>query len=249
VVTWWGHAFVALTMDATTLLMDPLLRRRIGPLHNTGPVPDVESLGPLDGVLISHLHRDHLDVGSLQRLPRGITVVAPEGGADFIRRRTGHTVRGVRPGGQVDVGGVQVLATYAEHDPRRGRGHLRADPVGYVVQGSRRVYFAGDTETFDGMRRIGPLDLALMPIGGWGLTLAHGHMDPHEAAHAVAMLKPRYAVPIHYGDLRIPVLWRWRAAHRAAVAAGFAGLVAQVDDACTVLGLAPGQPFELPRGG
>ncbi|WP_426565558.1 MBL fold metallo-hydrolase [Angustibacter sp. McL0619] len=249
VVTWWGHAFVALTMDGTTLLLDPLLRRNVGPLHNTGPIPDVASLGRLDGVLISHLHGDHLDLGSLRRLPRGVPIVVPEGGAEFVRRRTGHTVRGVRPGGQVDLGGVQVLATHAEHDPRRGRWRLRADPLGFVVQGSERVYFAGDTEAFDGMRTIGPLDLALMPIGGWGLTLAEGHMDPQEAATAIGMLRPRFAIPIHYGDLRIPVLWRWRAARRGRAAAGFADLVAQVDDECTVLGLAPGQPWNLPRHG
>ncbi|MFC6006657.1 MBL fold metallo-hydrolase [Angustibacter luteus] len=248
-VTWWGHAFVALTMDGTTILMDPLLRTRIGPLHNTGPVPDVATLGRVDAVLISHLHRDHLDLQSLRRLPRGVTLVVPEGGADLVRRRTGHTVRGVRPGAQVDVGALQVSATYADHDPRRGKGQLQSDPLGFVIAGSDRVYFAGDTESFDGMRRLGPLDLALLPIGGWGLTLAEGHMDPEEAAQAIGLLHPSYVVPIHYGDLRIPVLWRWRAARRAHAAAGFAALAREAYAGCTVVGLAPGESWDLPRHG
>ncbi len=68
-----------------------------------------------------------------------------------------------------------------------------------MVTGSKSVYFAGDTDLFDGMRELGPLDLALVPIWGWGPGLGAGHLDPAGAAEAVALLRPRVVVPIHWG--------------------------------------------------
>ena len=68
------------------------------------------------------------------------------------------------------------------------------------------MYFAGDTDLFDGMADLAPeLDLALIPIWGWGPTIGEGHLDPVRAAEALALLRPRIAVPIHWGTLR-PVL-------------------------------------------
>jgi L-ascorbate metabolism protein UlaG (beta-lactamase superfamily) len=61
------------------------------------------------------------------------------------------------------------------------------------------VYFAGDTDLFDGMADLGPLDVALLPVWGWGPSLGPGHMDPETAARAAALLRPRVAVPIHWG--------------------------------------------------
>jgi L-ascorbate metabolism protein UlaG (beta-lactamase superfamily) len=61
------------------------------------------------------------------------------------------------------------------------------------------VYFAGDTDVFAGMAELGPLDVALLPVWGWGPSLGPGHMDPEQAARAAALLRPRVAVPIHWG--------------------------------------------------
>jgi L-ascorbate metabolism protein UlaG (beta-lactamase superfamily) len=66
--------------------------------------------------------------------------------------------------------------------------------------GTQRVYFAGDTELFDGMRDMaGRFDVALLPVWGWGPSLGPGHMDPLSAARAVAILRPAVTVPIHWG--------------------------------------------------
>ncbi len=103
---------------------------------------------------------------------------------------------------EVDVGGVTVRATYAEHESRRLFGK-DAPAVGYLVDGSSRVYFAGDTDLFDDMHALAPdLDVALLPVAGWGPRLPAGHLDPRGAAEALARLRPRVAVPIHWGTYR-----------------------------------------------
>ena len=87
----------------------------------------------------------------------------------------------------------------AEHEGSRGPFGASADAVGYVITGSEVVYFAGDTDLFDGMHELGPVDLALVPIWGWGPGLGAGHLDPVQAAEAVARIRPRLVVPIHWG--------------------------------------------------
>lgn len=69
-----------------------------------------------------------------------------------------------------------------------------------MVEGEARTYFAGDTGLFDGMAEaVGPVDVALLPVGGWGPYLGHGHLDAGRAAQALTWLAPRSAVPVHYG--------------------------------------------------
>ena len=78
---------------------------------------------------------------------------------------------------------------------------LRSPPaLGYVVSGSQQVYFAGDTDLFAGMSALaGALDVALLPVAGWGPKVDAGHLDPLRAAKSLPLLKPRIAVPIHWG--------------------------------------------------
>jgi L-ascorbate metabolism protein UlaG (beta-lactamase superfamily) len=72
--------------------------------------------------------------------------------------------------------------------------------LGYLIRGSRQIYFAGDTDLFEGMATLAPrLDIALVPIWGWGPSLGPGHLDPRRAAEALRLLRPRLAVPIHWG--------------------------------------------------
>jgi L-ascorbate metabolism protein UlaG (beta-lactamase superfamily) len=92
-----------------------------------------------------------------------------------------------------------VRAVPAEHASSRIVGK-KAEALGYVVAGSRDVYFAGDTDLFPGMAELGGhLDVALVPIWGWGPSIGPGHLDPRRAAEALAVLRPRAAVPIHWG--------------------------------------------------
>ena len=75
----------------------------------------------------------------------------------------------------------------------------RTAAVGYVLAGTQSVYFAGDTDLFSGMAALGPVDLALLPVAGWGPRLPPGHLDPARAAEAAALIRPRIAIPIHWG--------------------------------------------------
>jgi L-ascorbate metabolism protein UlaG (beta-lactamase superfamily) len=72
-------------------------------------------------------------------------------------------------------------------------------PLGFIIEGAQRIYFAGDTDVYPEMARLAPLDLALLPVWGWGPKLGAGHMNPHSAAQAAQLLRPRVAVPIHWG--------------------------------------------------
>jgi L-ascorbate metabolism protein UlaG (beta-lactamase superfamily) len=159
-------------------------------------------------------------------------------------------VVGLAVGSQAPIRGVRIRATEAHHDGTRHRGHA-AEAIGYVVSGSRTVYFAGDTEVFAGMADIadatpGGIDVALLPVSGWGLTLGSGHMDAAAAAQAVRLLRPRIAVPIHWGTLRIPVVWRLRRKHLQGVAERFAALVAEAAPSTLVVVPEPGAAMEVP---
>src|SRR5438132_2243122 len=195
--TWLGHSTVLLELDGVRLLTDPVLRRRVLHLRRVGVQADVRGLEGLDAALVSHLHYDHLDRRSLERLGRSLRLVVPAGAGSLLRRRGFARVSEVEVGDQLTIGPLKVRVTHAEHDGRRGPFGRSAPAVGYLVTGSGSVYFAGDTDLFDGMRDLAPgLDLALLPVAGWGPRLPAGHLDPRRAAQALVRLRPRVAVPI-----------------------------------------------------
>ena len=195
-----GHATVLIDLDGVRLLTDPLLRNRVTHLRRAAKV-DAGALRGVDAVLISHLHYDHLDMPSLQRLGRELPVVAPKGAGALIRRKAAvRNVVELAEGEQLEIGSLTVRATHAVHDPGRLPFGVSADPLGYVVTGaSTSVYFAGDTDVFDEMAGLAPVDVALLPIWGWGPSMGPGHMDPVGAARAAAILGARVAIPIHWG--------------------------------------------------
>ena len=241
-VTWVGHATALIEVDGTRLLTDPVLVSRIGYIRRIAP-PAPTGLRP-DAVLVTHAHHDHLDLRSLRRLPGDVPVVAPAGAAQVIRRWTRREVVEIAAGDRTRVGAVDVLATAAEHDGRRLPVGSLSRAVGYVVEGGARVAFFGDTDLFDGMRGLAAdLDVALLPIWGWGPRVGPGHLDPERAAQAAALLSPRIVVPVHWGTLAGPRVW-WRADPEAP-ARRFAELVAAHAPAVGVRILAPGQRLEF----
>jgi L-ascorbate metabolism protein UlaG (beta-lactamase superfamily) len=200
-VTYLGHSTVLLELAGVRLLTDPLLRRRVGPLARRSPVPTPDSIGALDAVLISHWHRDHLDLPSLRSLSK-TSVIAPRGTRSLLERAGLERVTEVQVGDDVPIGDVRVSAVPAVHGgPRTPFARARATCLGYVVSGPTRIYFAGDTEVFAGMADLAPLDLALLPVWGWGPTLGPGHMSPAQAVEALSLLQPHVAVPIHWGTI------------------------------------------------
>ncbi|UGS36876.1 MBL fold metallo-hydrolase [Capillimicrobium parvum] len=211
-LTWLGHATVLIELGGVRLLTDPVLRSRVA--HLRRHAPPAPATGELDAVLVSHAHRDHLDVPSLRGLrPAPRELVVPPGVGRIVRGKTGAHVQELPAGGALDVGAARVLAVPAVHDTRRSPVSGASEAVGFVVEAAgRRVYFAGDTSVFDGMSDLGPLDVALLPIWGWGPSLGPGHMDPGEAVDALELLRPEVAVPIHWGTL-LPIGLRRRHGH------------------------------------
>ena len=218
--TYLGWATTLLEGPAGRVLTDPLLRPSLmGLLRRRHPVPMLET-HLLDAVLISHVHHDHLDLPSLRRLSRQTPIVVPRGAGMLLRREGFTAVEEVVAGDLLAYGGLEVAVTPAVHDAHR-RGAGSAASVGYLV-GDREatIYFAGDTELFEGMAEIGPSpDLALLPVWGWGPSLGPGHMNPEQAARALELLRPRRAAPIHWGTYT-PIgasrLWPWMADSPAA---------------------------------
>ncbi|MEW1890815.1 MBL fold metallo-hydrolase [Streptomyces sp. NBC_00523] len=206
-ITWWGHATCTIEDSGVRFLTDPLFVRRFAHLRRRrGELPGPDA-AVADVVLISHLHSDHLHLPSLARVAPGARVLVPRGsvrsvpGLRLLRRARGLRITEVVAGDEVCVGGVRVRAVPALHDGRRlPLGPHRSPALGYVVEGAARTYFAGDTGLFDDMARVvGPVDVALLPVGGWGPYLGHGHLDAGRAAQALTRLRPRAAVPVHYG--------------------------------------------------
>jgi L-ascorbate metabolism protein UlaG (beta-lactamase superfamily) len=241
-LTWVGHATVLVELGEAAVLTDPVLRRRVAHLRRRTPAPRAPPR--LDAVLISHLHRDHLDLPSLKLLDPSVPVVVPRGGASVLRR-SGRELIELSAGEALDVAGLRVRAVPAVHDGRRSPLSRPAEAVGYVVEKRRRVYFAGDTARFDEMAELVGLDAALLPIWGWGPRLGPGHMDPGEAAEAVALMRPRLVVPIHWGTFA-PVVPPGRGTGLPnAPASRFRARVAEAAPGVAVRVLAPGESVAL----
>jgi L-ascorbate metabolism protein UlaG (beta-lactamase superfamily) len=196
-----GHSAVVVELDGIRLLTDPVTRGRVGPLRRVEPVPSRGRLRGIDAVLISHLHWDHLDVPSLRDLGRSTHLLVPVGSGAWLRAAGFTAVQEVGVGDTVDIGGVAVRAVPALHSGFRPPLGPTAPPLGFILRGTRSIYFAGDTDLFEGMADLGePIDLALLPVWGWGPTLGRGlHLDPLKAADALRLIRPRAALPIHWG--------------------------------------------------
>ena len=203
-ITWLGHATTLIEIDGLRLITDPVLRDRIGPLFRIGPPALLD--GPVDCALLSHLHADHTDLPSLRALDLTGPVLAPHPAQAWLAARGVHHVRELPPGAEIRIGSVRITATVARHDERRRPFGPRAQPVGYLIRGSASsVYFAGDTDLFLDMAELrGSVDVALLPVWGWGPSIGPGHLDPESAAAAVALIAPSVVIPIHWGTFALP---------------------------------------------
>jgi L-ascorbate metabolism protein UlaG (beta-lactamase superfamily) len=206
-----GHSTVRVELAGRSVLTDPVLTRGVGPLRRVVPLPDPASWADVDLVLISHLHGDHLHLPSLRLLPRGTRIVAPRGAGTWLRRRGFADVTELGAGETVTDGDLRITGVRAEHSGHRFGPRFTHGPdteaVGHLLEGDgATVYVSGDTALHDGMPLLGEreVDVALLPVWGWGPNLGPGHLDPVQAAEAVARIRPRLAVPVHWGTLTVP---------------------------------------------
>jgi L-ascorbate metabolism protein UlaG (beta-lactamase superfamily) len=247
-----GHATVLVDIGRIRVLTDPILRDRIFFLQRRGhnSAPDLLAERSPDIVLLSHLHYDHTDLPSLRSLPPTTTVIAPRGSGKYLEHSAGVHVYEVAEGDRVQVADVEVTALAAKH----AQGHSFPRPMstclGYALRNRLSIYFAGDTDLFEGMDDIGQdfdLDLALLPVWGYGYHIGAGHLTPLTAARALARLRPRMAVPIHWGSLRFwgpGAMWE-RASYLSAPPHEFANHALNLAPQTEVRILQPGEATDL----
>lgn len=222
-VTWVGHASLLIQLNGLNILTDPMWSERASPARFAGPkrwvAPGIalDALPPLDVILQSHNHYDHLDDYTVRQLvrrhPQAFWVTSL-GLAPFIRKR-GASVNAVV---ELDwweehrVDSVRISATPAMHFSSRGIGD-RGDTLwcGFALAAGsgRRVFFAGDTGFHPDFgvigERLGPFDVAFLPIGAYEPRwfMRYLHMNPEEAVDAFRVLNARVMVPIHWGTFKL----------------------------------------------
>jgi N-acyl-phosphatidylethanolamine-hydrolysing phospholipase D len=215
-VTWVGHSTLLVQMDHLSFLTDPIWSDSPSPVSFAGPrrfvAPGVaiDDLPPIDFVLVSHNHYDHLDLPTLrilaERRPETRFFV-PLGNAALLRSEGIENVAELDWGEVVAFEGVALHCLPAQHWSKRGLGDDRETLwASWAVTGQqRKFYFSGDTGYFEGFEQIGkalgPFDLAAVAIGAYEpqAMMKSSHMDPEEAIRAVVDLDAREAIAIHFG--------------------------------------------------
>ena len=198
-VTYTGHSTILIELDGVRLLTDPLLRPRVAHLGRLVDIPDITGW-QLDAVLISHMHWDHLDLPSLRLLGFDTHMIVPRGAGEYLRKKGFRSIEEIGLYEMTRIGRVTILATPAEHSGDRPLFGPTVDSLGYLIQGSQEIYFAGDTDLFPEMEVLSDsIDVALLPVWGYGPTLGAGHLDPYRAAQALPGIGAKMAVPIHWG--------------------------------------------------
>jgi L-ascorbate metabolism protein UlaG (beta-lactamase superfamily) len=214
-INYIGHATVLVDIGGIRVLTDPILRDRLLFLqrHGDNPAPNLLAERQPDLVLLSHLHYDHADLPSLRQLPTDVPVLVPRGTGRYLEQRTGISAYEMKEGDRIQVADVEITAVPANHGNTWSLPMPMSTCLGYVMQNRLSVYFAGDTDLFGDMEQVGReynLDLALLPVWGYSHRVGEGHLNPVTAAQALQRLRPRLAVPIHWGALRIAgphMLW------------------------------------------
>ena len=225
--TWLGHSSVLVEIDGARILLDPVWARRaspsslIGPRRFFPPPLSLDDLPPLDAVMTSHDHYDHLDRGVIRVLARSAAqsrarFVVPLGVGAHLERW------GVAPsriteldwGESTTVGPLTLTATPARHFSGRGlfdRNHTLW--ASWAVKGPAHTLFhSGDTGPFNGFAAIGlehgPFDLTLMKIGAYDNAWPDIHLNPEQAVAAHTDLRGRALLPIHWGTFNL-AFHRW----------------------------------------
>jgi L-ascorbate metabolism protein UlaG (beta-lactamase superfamily) len=249
-VRFLGHATVMLDIAEHRILTDPVLTERVLFIRRvTSELPSTPE-SPA-AVLISHAHQDHLHLPSMKLLPHDLPIVVPVGLGPLVRRWGFEEVVELAVGVEVAFGPVTVRAVPAVHSGTRPPSGPRAEAIGFLVSGGgHTVYFAGDTDLFDGMEELAEhgIDVALLPVWGWGPRLGPGHLNPERAAEAVARLRPSVAIPIHWGTLW-PIAMRWRRHRLSEPPLQLAEEVRRRNLPARVVILSPGESVDLPVQG
>ena len=212
-VTWIGHSTLLVQMGHVTFLTDPTWSRTaspvaVGPRRFVEPGLDFDSLPHVDFAVVSHNHYDHLDIATLRALGRrGTRIYVPLGNRALLEAEGITDVVELDWWEQREFDGVTIHCVPARHWSRRGLfdGDLALWSGWAVVAEDRRFYFAGDTGMFAGFedigRRLGPFDLAAVPIGAYEprAMMEPSHVNPEEAVNALEQVQAKRSIAVHFG--------------------------------------------------
>jgi L-ascorbate metabolism protein UlaG (beta-lactamase superfamily) len=210
--TWLGHATTLLRVGGLTILTDPVLGSRVGiglglitggPRRHVAPALSLRELPPIDLLLISHAHYDHLCRPTLARLPKTIPVITAHGTHDLIRDLGFRQVTELRWGERTSLSGVSVTARKVRHWGARTFFDDHRGYNAYLIEGGgKRVLYGGDTAYQDYFKDVGGVDLAVLGIGGYDPYLA-SHATPEQAWEMAGHLKADHLLPMHHATFRL----------------------------------------------
>lgn len=215
-VTWVGHATLLVQMGHRSFLTDPIWSDTpspipwLGPKRYVDPGIALDDLPPIDFVLISHDHYDHLDLPTLRALAERSSATrffVPLGNGELLRGEGIENVVELDWGGIARVEGLAIHCLPAQHWSKRGIGDDRKTlwASWAVVGAERRFYFSGDSGYFEGFARIGdalgPFDLAAVAVGAYEpvAMMRDAHLNPEEAVRAAVDLRSARALAVHFG--------------------------------------------------
>ena len=206
-VTWLGHATAVAELGRGRVLFDPLFRSR------------ARAAGPVDVVLITHSHVDHLNRWTLKAIDRETHLVVPKGAKDIVKDLGFRHLTEMRTGDQLEVNGLEITAVPTRHDFGRWRKGDVPEALGYVVESDgASLHHAGDVDfsdhaVFDDIGKRHAIDAALLPIGGmlpvWYYRMRRNlhdrgvHIDPDAALEIFERLGARSLVPVHWGTVNL----------------------------------------------
>jgi L-ascorbate metabolism protein UlaG (beta-lactamase superfamily) len=216
-ITFIGHSSFLLQISGRTILIDPVFSKRLILLRRQRrPGVRVEDLPPIDLILLTHAHMDHLDLASLRQVMRATRrltgrapeVIVPRGVEDLVENLGFSQIHRLAWWENVNIRGLKITMTPCKHWGARMFRDMHRGYGGYVIEaGGHSVYHSGDTAYFDGFREIGlrlKPDVALLPIGAYFPDSYRSvHTSPEEALRAFVELGAEEMVPMHYGTFRL----------------------------------------------
>ena len=218
-LAWIGHATVLINFFGIKILTDPALFPRIGirlpgftigPKRLTAPALQLRELPKIDLILLSHAHFDHFDLRTLRCFGESTRVITARATSDLLRRTKFCEVTELdwhqRKTLNTAAGDIEITALPVKHWGARTQRDTHRGYNGYLIRRSeRRIVFAGDTamtDSFEELRRDGPIDIAIMSIGAYNPWI-RSHCSPEQAVEMATAADARFIVPVHHQTFRL----------------------------------------------